>query len=207
MQENKTVLVGYSGHGKVVGEAAFLSGQNLRFYAEKIIFKDNPYKLEFLGDERLPDFKGFNKNYNFILGIGDNHARKLAASFLIEKNENISSVIHPESKLSTYIEIGEGVYVGKNVSINPFAKIGNYSIVNTSSIIEHECLIGSCCNIGPGVVISGNVTIGDNAYIGANTFIKQGIKIGDNVIIGGGSVIIRDIESNKKIVGNPGREI
>jgi serine acetyltransferase len=33
------------------------------------------------------------------------------------------------------------------------------------------------------------------------------VKIGRNVIIGAGSVILKDIGDNKKIVGNPGKEI
>lgn len=207
MQNKKSVLVGYSGYGKVVGEAAFLSNQNLRYYVEKKIIKDNPYDLEFLGNEKSSNFKGFNKDYNFILGIGDNIDRKKATIFLESKNEKIISIIHPTSNLSSFIELGCGVYIGKNVSINPFTEIEKYSIINTSSIIEHYCKIGPFSNIGPGVVISGNVTIGKNAYVGANTFIKEGTTIGDNVIIEAGSVIIRDVESNNKIVGNPARKI
>ena len=37
--------------------------------------------------------------------------------------------------------------------------------------------------------------------------IKQGVKVGDNVIIGAGAVVLKDINSNTKIVGNPAREI
>ena len=66
MQNKESVLIGYSGHGKVVGEAAFLSNQNLRYYVEKKIIKDNPYDLEFLGNEKSSNFKGFNKDYNAV---------------------------------------------------------------------------------------------------------------------------------------------
>ena len=40
-----------------------------------------------------------------------------------------------------------------------------------------------------------------------NSVIKEGIKIGSNVIIGAGSVVIRDINDNSKVVGNPAKEI
>ena len=100
MQNKKSVLVGYSGHGKVVGEAAILSDQNLRYYVEKNIFKDNPYDLEFLGNERSSNFKGFGNEYNFILAIGDNVARKKAAIFLESKNEKIICKIIFEYNIS-----------------------------------------------------------------------------------------------------------
>ena len=37
--------------------------------------------------------------------------------------------------------------------------------------------------------------------------VKQQISIGENVMIGAGTVIIRDVEDNCTIVGNPGRII
>ncbi|MBU3090467.1 hypothetical protein KPL42_18695, partial [Clostridium gasigenes] len=42
---------------------------------------------------------------------------------------------------------------------------------------------------------------------GAGAVVIEGIKVGDNCLIGAGSVIIRDVESNSKICGNPGRKI
>ena len=43
--------------------------------------------------------------------------------------------------------------------------------------------------------------------IGANSVIKQGIKIGDNVTVGAGSVVLKDVNSNTMVVGNPAKKI
>ena len=43
--------------------------------------------------------------------------------------------------------------------------------------------------------------------MGTGVKIIQGITIGENVMIGAGAVIIKDVESNCTVVGNPGRII
>ena len=48
--------------------------------------------------------------------------------------------------------------------------------------------------------------IGNRVRIGSNATILP-VIIGDDVIIGAGSVVLQNIQSNSKIVGNPGRLI
>ena len=43
--------------------------------------------------------------------------------------------------------------------------------------------------------------------VGTGTNIIQGLHIGKNSIVGAGSVVIRDIQDNCTVVGNPGRII
>ena len=49
--------------------------------------------------------------------------------------------------------------------------------------------------------------IGDKVVIWANATVVGGIKIGDNAVIGANSVVIRDVEPNTVVAGNPAREI
>ena len=35
--------------------------------------------------------------------------------------------------------------------------------------------------------------------------IKEGVEIGDNVIIGAGSVVIKNVDNNKIVYGNPAK--
>ena len=79
--------------------------------------------------------------------------------------------------------LGSGIFIARNVSINPFTKIEDDVIVNTSVTIDHECYVGYGSNISPGAVLSGNVKIGKKSFIGANSVIKEGVEIGDNVIL------------------------
>ena len=207
MLNREVVLVGYSGHGYVVADIAIASHMNLRYYTDKSKIFKNPFDLSYLGFEGNLDYKFWDKDCSYILGIGDNLIRRKTADLLISKEVTLLNVTHPSASISAKVQFGIGNFISRNVSVNAQVRIGDICILNTGCIIEHECVIGNAVHIAPGAVLAGNVEIGDNTFVGANTVIKQGVKIGRNVIIGAGSVILKDIGDNKKIVGNPGKEI
>lgn len=207
MLNKELVLVGYSGHGIVVAEAAIISNMKLKYYAEKKELIINPFELEFLGYEGDELFEGWNENYEFILGIGDNSIRLKVANLIGSKNRKIQNVIHKSASIAQKVNLGEGNFIARNVSVNPLVTIGNYSILNTGCIVEHECVIANAVHVGPGAILAGNVNIGDRTFIGANAVIKQGVIIGKDVIIGAGSVVLQNVIDGKKIVGNPSREL
>jgi sugar O-acyltransferase (sialic acid O-acetyltransferase NeuD family) len=207
MSSSKIVMVGYSGHAYVIAESYIANGNNLNYYSEKIKSSSNPFNLEYLGFESDANFKGWDLTLNYILGIGDNNIREKVGNLILSKSKKLLNVIDSNATISKSVNIGIGVYVSKGVLVNAFSSIGNFSILNTGCIIEHECEIGKAVHIAPGAVLGGNVKVGDRSFIGANSVIKQGVEIGNDVIIGAGSVIIKDVKSNTKLVGNPGRLI
>lgn len=202
---SEIVIIGYSGHAYVVAEAAVCSGLLVSYYSERKEVGSNPYKLKYLGFEEDEDFPGWEKDYHFILGIGDNNIRSKVAKKIAGHNKEILSVIHPSASLAKSVQIGAGTFIARNVAINPLARIGNYVILNTSSVIEHECVIEDGAHIAPGAVLAGNVCVGEKAFIGANAVIKQGVRIGKKVVVGAGTVVLKDIADGVKVIGNPGR--
>ncbi|UZH55529.1 acetyltransferase [Salinimicrobium tongyeongense] len=206
MLDKEVVLVGYSGHGYVVAEAALLNRFPVKFYTDLEPVKLDPFHLKYAGYEGNPSDEWSNKDY-FILGIGDNQIRQRTAEILNSNGKNILNVLHPSVSLSQKIIMGSGNFFARNVSIPLLVSIGSYCIFNTGCIIEHECKIGDTVHVGPGAVLAGNVHVGEGSFIGANAVVKQGVKIGKNVIVGAGSVVLKDIANNTTVVGNPGRKI
>jgi sugar O-acyltransferase (sialic acid O-acetyltransferase NeuD family) len=203
----KVILIGYSGHGLVVADSAFDNNLNVIGYTEKSIVRANPYKLEYLGNESSPHFKGWDLEVDFILGIGDNLLREKIYNLILKKGKKVISLINSTATISSFVTIGEGVFINRNVTINALANVGNNVILNTGCIIEHECVIQENVHIAPGAVLAGNVKVGSGSFIGANAVVKQGVVIGKNVIVGAGTVVLNDIPNGKKIVGNPNRYI
>lgn len=205
MSDRGVILIGYSGHGFVVAEAAILSGLFLKEYTEHSKVRRNPFALDYVGFEMASDFKEWQTDKKYILGIGDNKIRQKVGNYIISKQKELLNVIHPSSSISKSCVMGIGNFISKNVSINPLASLGDLCIINTGAIIEHECSIGNAVHVAPGAVLAGNVSVGDLSFIGANAVIKQGVQIGKNVVVGAGAVVLNDIEDHQRIVGNPGR--
>lgn len=207
MLDKEIILVGYSGHAYVVAEGIKSCGHNLKYYSEVKELSKNPYRLKYMGFEKERLFKGWNDRYCFILGLGNNQLRIDAFNLIAAKDFEILNVIHQSASISKEVAFGLGNFVARNASINPLVVIGDCCIINTGAIIEHECTIGTGAHIAPGAVLTGSVTVGEGSFIGANSVIKEGVKIGKNVIVGSGAVVIRDVDENKRVVGNPLREI
>jgi sugar O-acyltransferase (sialic acid O-acetyltransferase NeuD family) len=203
----KQVIIGYSGHAFVVLDAAEKAGLHVEFYAEKEELTQNPFKLKYLGFEGDENFEGWDKGYEFILGVGDNRIRESVSNLIVTNEEKLRLVIHPSANIGSKVEIGDGTFVASGSLINPLAKIGKAVIINTGAIVEHECEIGDFVHIAPGAVLAGNVKVGERAFIGANAVIKEGIEIGNDVIIGAGTVLLNNVSDNEKLVGNPARVI
>lgn len=204
--KTKIAIIGYSGHAFVVLDTAKEVGYDVSYYTEKSNRDQNPFLLEYLGDEGSVYFD-WNLMTAFLLGIGDNQVRYKIGNLILIKNKSLPNVVHPRAVISKLFDMGVGNFIGANVCINAFAKVGNFCILNTGSIIEHECIIHDGAHVAPGTVLAGNVVVGEKSFIGANAVVKQGIIIGENVVIGAGSTVVCDVPDNEIWAGNPAKKL
>jgi sugar O-acyltransferase (sialic acid O-acetyltransferase NeuD family) len=205
--KNKSVIIGYSGHAYVLLDILLSQGKTAQGYCEKKQKLDNPYQIDFLGDENDPKVIERLVGNDVYLGVGNNKARAEIYGMLSVLNFKFPFISHQQAFISGTAQVSYATVIMPGSIINAKAQIGVGVICNSGSIIEHECIIEDFAHIAPGAVLSGNVKVGSHSFIGANSVIKQGVSIGSNVIIGAGSVIIRDIADNVKVVGNPQRQI
>ncbi len=209
----KIVIIGASGHAKVVADIILSRKRDLNEKIEIVAFLDDNYKN--LGYQKifgipiigtLKKIENFDKvNYWFIIGVGNNHIREKI--FKQYSELNYYTAIHPKATIAEEVLIGAGTVIMANVVINAYSTIGKQCILNTSSIIEHDNVLKDYVHVSSNAVLCGEVSINNGSWIGAGSVVKQQISIGENVMIGAGTVIIRDVEDNCTIVGNPGRII
>ena len=76
-----------------------------------------------------------------------------------------------------------------------------------NSNIGHNCFLGEFSTLSPGVNLGGFTTIGESSFMGIGASTIQGINIGNNSIIGAMSVVIKNVNDNSKVIGNPAKEI
>lgn len=199
MQES-VVIIGASGHGKVVADAVIKSGDRVLGFLD-----DNPdLGKEFIGFPVLgytDEFSRFQKA-KFVVAIGNAQIREE----IVEKMKGVSwyTAIHPNavvSKLDT--SIGEGTVIMADAVINAGAKIGRHCIINTGAVVEHDNQIGDFVHISVGAKLAGNVQVGKGTWIGIGATVKNNISICRECMIGAGAVVIKDIVSKGIYVGVP----
>lgn len=202
---NPLILVGYSGHSFGVIEAWLQKGGIIKGYVDKVRKENNPFNIDYLGTDKKIFYRP--KNTAIHLSIGDIQIRRSLLESIKNFDNNLVTIISPESNISSFSQIGNGTYIARGVNINPYVSIGKNCIINTSCSIDHEVVIGNNTHVAPGAVIAGGVRIGSNCFVGANSVIKQNTKIEDNAVVGAGSVVLQNVEKNQVVVGNPAKRI
>ena len=116
-------------------------------------------------------------------------------------------------------------YIGRiltGIEIHPAAKIGSHFFIDHGMgvVIGETAEIGNNVTIYHGVTLGGvspsedsasqkdkkrHPTLKDNVVIGSGAQILGPITIGENSKVGSNSVVSKDVEENKSVVGNPAR--
>lgn len=140
--------------------------------------------------------------------IGDNQIRLNYLKTLKIEGYNTPSFIHHSVSIAPDVTLGEAIYMLPGNIIMPHTSIGNYLMINTNTTIAHHVKIGDGVFMSSGVKIGAGMEIGDLAYIGMGVTVMTGVKVvGKSCLLGAGTVIIRNVNNNAVMVGNPGKEL
>ncbi len=201
----KLAIVGAGGHGKVVADAAFATGQ----WSEIVFFDDSePAKSDCLGFPvvgRFEQLLAANCKPDVIVAIGNNRARLEKVQLLESLGFEVVTIIHPLAAISPFAKVCAGTVIFSGAIVNPAAHIGKAVIVNTQAVVEHDCAIADGVHISPAAALAGAVVVGARSWIGIGSTIIHQIKIGSDVMVGAGAVVNRDLPDNVTAVGVPVR--
>lgn len=198
----KLVIIGASGHGKVVVDIAVKSGYEIVGFLD-----DNDSVKEICGFPVLGATKNmfeYKDSCEFVIAIGNNEIReKIATSYDVKW----ATLIHPTAVVGINVQIGEGTVIMANAVINPCANIGRHCIINTGAIVEHDNELADYVHISPNAALAGTVCVGKGTHIGIGACVKNNITITGNVVVGAGAVVIKDITETDVYIGVPARRI
>lgn len=205
---NKSVvIIGASGHGKVIADIIIKCGDSIVGYLddnEELGESFNGYPM--LGKiERFVDYV----QYSFVVAIGQAGIRERIVN---EMNEACDicwyTAIHPTAVIAEKgIVIGEGTVVMASAVINPGTRIGRHCIINTASVVEHDNVIDDFAHISVGAKLAGTVTVGKASWIGIGSVISNNISICSDCVIGAGAVVVHDIKDAGTYIGVPAKKI
>ncbi|QVM92805.1 acetyltransferase [Pseudomonas entomophila] len=204
---SRLAILGASGHGKVVADAAQLSGwSSIEFFDDAWPHVTVNGAWPVVGDStRLlacaAEFTGV------AVAIGNNAVRRQKLTQLKDVGAMLATIIHPAAAVSPHASLGAGSVVLATAVVNPFAEVGEGAILNTGCSVDHDCRLGHCVHVSPGARLAGAVSVGDESWIGIGACVRQQIRIGAQVMIAAGAAVVGDISDNMTVAGVPARAL
>ncbi|HEX6236626.1 MAG TPA: NeuD/PglB/VioB family sugar acetyltransferase [Acidimicrobiales bacterium] len=203
----RLAILGASGHGKVVADAAAAAG-----WDETVFYDDawprrrtnGPWAV--VGDTAVL-VDQLDEHDGVIVGIGDNRTRLDLAHRLTKSNARLVSVIHPQAVVSRYAEIGDGTVVFAGVVVNVDSRVGRGCIINTGATVDHDCALADGVHLSPGAHLAGGVTVGEASWVGIGASVRQRVTVDRDVTVGAGAVVVSHVPAGQTVVGVPAKPL
>jgi sugar O-acyltransferase (sialic acid O-acetyltransferase NeuD family) len=204
--KNKLLIIGASGHGKVVADIALKMNQwqNVAFLDDDKSIKTS-MGLEVIGTS--DDVFTHIDEYEIFVGIGNNTTRQRIHERLETFGASIPNLIHPKAVIGNQVDIGTGTVVMAGVVINCCTKIGRGCIINTGSTIDHDNCIEDYVHISPGSHLAGTVKVGQGSWLGIGSVVSNNVNITSGCIVGAGAVVVNDIKESGVYIGAPVKKV
>lgn len=204
--KKKLLIIGASGHGKVVADIALKMNKwsSISFLDDDEAIK-SVLGLEVVG--KIDDSITYIKDCDFIVGIGNISTRRKVQERLEAEGASIPILVHPSAIIGEQVHITSGTVVMASVVINCCTIIGKGCIINTGATVDHDNLIGNYVHVSPGSHLAGTVTVGQESWLGIGSIVSNSVSIVSGCIIGAGAVVIRDIVEVGTYFGVPARRL
>lgn len=204
--KDKLIIIGASGHGKVVADIAIKMNkwQSFAFLDDDESIKTS-MELEVIG--KTADALTYKDEADFFVAIGNNATREKVQEKLMDEGMTVVKLIHHSAVIGTDVEIGLGTVVMAGVVINSSSRIGKGCIINTSSSLDHDNVIEDYVHISPGVRTAGSVNIGKGTWLGIGSVVSNNVNICSGCKVGAGAVVVKDITEPGTYVGVPVRRV
>lgn len=207
--DEKVIIIGAGGHGKVVACTALAAGLKVHGFveADKDRIANEVIGIPVLGgDEVVRSLKP--SEVRLLNGIGSVRSTEASEKVYREfKNDGYRflTLAHPFAWIDPNVRMDEGVQIFAGAVVQPGTKIGENACIYSGAGVDHDCTIGAHSQISPGATLCGLVRVGASTHIGAGATVIQEISIGDHCLIAAGAVVIQDVPNGTTIMGVPGQ--
>ncbi len=203
------IIIGASGHGKVVADIARQITENGEKQYTRIQFLDDDKMKVTCGAYPVIGTTENIEQYldrDLFVAIGDANIRERIVERLKLLHASFPVLVHPSAIIGENVFIGQGSVVMGGAVINADAVIGQYCIVNTGATVDHDCVIGDYVHIAPGAHLCGGVHVGESTWIGAGVTVVQELDICARCMVGAGAVVTNGLNEMGTYIGMPAKQ-
>ncbi len=200
----KLIIIGASGHGKVIADIASQCG-----YTELTFLDDDVSVKSCMGYPVLGKSTEFIRytSAECFVAVGKADIREKIQQKIVRQGLRLAILVHPEAVVAKTVSMGKGTVVMAGAVINPDTKIGEGCIINTGSSVDHDNVLEDYVHVSVGSHLAGGVHVGKATWIGAGAVVSNNVNICDNCTIGAGAVVVRDITIPGTYVGVPAKKV
>lgn len=131
-----------------------------------------------------------------------------------------------QTRIWAFAHVTEGAVIGQDCNICEGVFIESGSFIGDAVTIKNGVYVWDGVTlennvfVGPSVTFANDVhprskqdfvisktLVQEGASIGANATILPGVTIGAHAMVGAGAVVVKDVDANSTVVGNPARSI
>ena len=179
------------------------TGRNVKKLAEEIGTWESVEVLSCENPEEL--HLDASNEIEYVIASDCPDVRERAFQRLKEEKVRIATLIHPENYISEGTKIGEGCIFHRGVIVYYDSCIGENTVMKEYASFSHDSQIGKHC------VLMEKCTTGEYSHFGDKICFYPGVVAKDELTVGDGvcaqpaSAIMKDVEANQVVMGNPAR--
>lgn len=148
-----------------------------------------------------------NQENVYICAIADVRIKKKVCESMFNRGACFVNLVHPTARVGSTSKLGIGVILAPLSQVTEDVVIGNHVILNLYSSCGHDASIGDYCTISAHCDITGFVQLEEGVFLGSHAVIIPGCKIGAFARLGAGSVILKNVETESTVFGNPAKKV
>ena len=145
------------------------------------------------------------KEFDWIVGLGDNEIRRRLSRDIRARGGRLASLFHPTSVISPTAQVGSGVTINVHSCVLANAQVGDYVVITSNTTIGEDSIVEEAVLLGPGSTLAGGSRVGCCTLIGAGAVILDGAPVGAHSKIGAGATVVSEIPPYALAVGTPAR--
>jgi len=215
------LIVGASGHGKVVAGVARSAGRTVLGFLDRDSETTSWAGRPVLGTDddigRVVDARG---PVSVVVAIGDNATRREVVERVRAERAaraaragngppgiEFATLVHADATVAPDVEIGPGSVVMAGAVLNPGVRVGRHCIVNTGALVDHDGVLGDYASVGPGACLGGDVRVGEGAVVSLGASVIHRRTVAEHAVLGAGALAVDDVPPGVVAYGVPARVV